>query len=373
MAQSATPGLSLIEEASGWYALSLSDEVTDAELAALDEWLGADARHADAFDRVALTARQVQAMSGLAHLVAAEAVAREAPAVGGPAAPTGGNSLLGEGAPAQAANDDARDELGARRAWHRRPVVRWGLASGLAASIALVVGLSTIGGAPSGIPVGTAVAQTRVLTLADGSRITLGPSTRIATYMGEDARRITLVSGEAFFEVAHDRTRPFWVEAGDSRIQVVGTKFDVSRSSGRVEVSVLEGVVKIHEPAAILGRSKVRTLTATQRVETVDAGSLFTAPPSLPITVDPVPAGDWRNGRLTYIDRRLGDVVDDLNRYYPPGVRLADPGLADLRVAIGLRPSEMDALVEGLPLIAPVRVEKNAAGRVTIERAPRGR
>lgn len=351
MVQPADLDKGFLEEASNWFALSLSDSVTDAELSALDAWLAADPRHDRAFRRIAQAELKVRELGGLADLVPVDAtIGNEAPS--GVAVP-------------RAAND--RDP---QRDWLRRPAVRWAALSALAASLLFAVGLGFSGGAPAGSPVSTAVAQTRVLTLADGSRVTLGPSSRIATRIDAGQRRVTLVSGEAFFEVAHDRTRPFWVEAGDARIQVVGTKFDVNRASGRVLVSVLEGVVKVHEPAPLFSRSAVRVLRASQMVETADSpASLFSAAPSAPVAIDPVPAGDWRGGRLTYIDARLGDVVADLNRYYGPGVKLADPSLADVRVAIGLRPSEMDAFVEGLPLIAPVRVSQGGDGAVVIERA----
>ena len=353
-----------LEEASEWYAMSLSDVVTDAELEALDAWLAADPRHERAYRRIAELERRVRSLPSLAGLarvpIATEvesmwqAVSTEGPL--GATAPVAANDV-----------DDTETEIG--RARSRRRSWRWGTGGALAASIALMLGVGVFEGAPTGSPVATAIAQTRVLTLADGSRVTLGPSSRILTEIDAKGRRVTLLSGEAFFEVAHDTSRPFWVEAGDARIQVVGTKFDVTRSAGRVQVSVLEGVVKVHEPSAMLGQSAVRVLRASQAVETADSAGVFAAPPSLPVIVDPVPAGDWRNGRLTYIDARLGDVVADLNRYYAPGVRLADPSLADTRVAIGLRPSEMDAFVEGLPLIAPVSVSKGAGGEVVVERA----
>jgi transmembrane sensor len=366
MARSADLDLPFLEEASGWYALSLSDLVTDAELADLDNWIAADLRHERAFERVARASRQVQNLSGLAELVPLVSPASEGGAADVVSLDRRRDAVAG--ASSAAANDDGGRVAGSP-SWRRRPIVKWGLPGALAASLALAVGIGSFDGAPVGSPVSTAIAQTRVLKLADGSRVTLGPSSRIATRIDAKGRSVTLLSGEAFFEVAHDSSRPFWVEAGDTRIQVVGTKFDVNRAGGRVSVSVLEGVVRVHEPAPLLGKSAVRVLRATQMVQTADSASLFSAPPSTAIAVDPVPAGDWRNGRLTYIDARLGDVVDDLNRYYAPGVKLADPALADVRIAMGLRPSEIDAFVEGLPLIAPVRVEKSMAGTVVIERA----
>lgn len=353
MVQQASPNEDVLEQAAHWFALSLSDSVTDDELAALDAWVAADPRHARAFRRIADAELRVRDLRNLSGLVAAEqgatVEAREVVQV--PPAANDADGAGGEGRPAP-----------------RRRAIGWAALGALAASLLLAVGLGVGTEKVRGAPVSTAIAQTRILTLADGSRVTLGPASRIATRIDAKGRSVTLVSGEAFFEVAHDASRPFWVEAGDARIQVVGTKFDVNRAGGRVQVSVLEGVVKVHEPAPFFASSSVRVLRARQMVETADKpASIFSAAPSAPIGENPVPAGDWRGGRLTYIDARLGDVVADLNRYYRPGVRLSDPSLADVRVAIGLRPSEIDAFAEGLPLIAPVEVSRTAAGAVVIE------
>ncbi|SEH14965.1 FecR family protein [Sphingopyxis sp. YR583] len=362
---------SILVQAGEWYALSLSDEVTGADLDALEVWLDADPRHESAFDLTARTARQLGEGSLRARLVAlsgSEAVRVAETSVEGDVS----NVVPFTGSPAfessAIANENEAVVQGKPRVFPR-PRVRWAAMSALAASLVLAVSVGVFERAPIGQPVSTAIAQTRVLTLPDGSRVTLGPDSRIATHIDGEERRVTLMSGEAFFEVAHDRSRPFWVEAGDARIQVVGTKFDVTRSSGRVHVSVLEGVVKVHEPSPLLSAAAVVTLRKSQKIEIVDSTGFFAAPPAAAVMEDPVPAGEWRRGTRTYIDTRLGDVVSDLNRYYGPGVRISDPALADVRIAMELRPSDVDAFFDVLPLIAPVKIEKNRDGAVVVERA----
>jgi transmembrane sensor len=340
-------------QAGEWYALSLADDIGDADLDALEAWIAADPRHARAFDLTARTALQLSEGTLFAQLKAL-ATADDAASATPPAA------------------NDAHDplaHLAPPRRSRSRPLI-WGGATALAASLALAIGLGMFTAAPAGPPVVTAIAETRVLTLADGSRVTLGPASRIATRIDADGRNVTLLAGEAFFEVAHDRSRPFNVEAGDARIQVVGTKFDVRRSGGRVHVSVLEGVVKVREAAPIFAAASVQTLTAGKGIETADApASFFSAAPPAPVAAEHVPAGEWRSGRRTYIDARLGDVVADLNRYYAPGVTLADPALGDVRIAMELRPGDTDAFFGALPLVAPVRVAKGPDGTVRVERA----
>jgi len=344
----------VLTQASEWYALTLADDIGDADLEAFEAWLVADPRHARAFDLTARTALQLSEGALFAQLKALDAA--EDPASAAPSAANDAHDPLAHLAPPRRAP--------------RRALI-WGGATALAASLALAIGLGMFTVAPAGPPVVTAIAETRVLQLADGSRVTLGPASRIATRIDADTRNVTLLAGEAFFEVAHDRSRPFHVEAGDARIEVVGTKFDVSRSGGRVHVSVLEGVVKVREAAPLFATASVQTLTAGKGIETAEApASLFSAAPPAPIAAEHVPAGEWRSGRRTYIDARLGDVVADLNRYYAPGVTLADPSLGDVRIAMELRPGDTDAFFGALPLVAPVRIAKAGGGAVRVERAP---
>ena len=81
------------------------------------------------------------------------------------------------------------------------------------------------------------------ITLADGSIVTLNTASRIETRMNGQERTVRLLEGEAFFEVAHDATRPFRVYAGDGMTVAVGTAFSVRLNKNAVEVVVSEGKV----------------------------------------------------------------------------------------------------------------------------------
>src|SRR3546814_15118414 len=63
--------------------------------------------------------------------------------------------------------------------------------------------------------------------------------------MKPEVRQVALKDGEAWFQVAKDRARPFVVEIGDVRVRAVGTAFAVKRTAAGVDVPVTEGVVEI--------------------------------------------------------------------------------------------------------------------------------
>src|SRR4029077_19161785 len=91
----------------------------------------------------------------------------------------------------------------------------------------------------------TDIGERSLLVLADGSKVTLNTASAVhADYTGPE-RRVTLVRGEAFFDVAKDHTRPFVVSAGSRNVIAVGTAFDVRLQDRRVRVTLVEGKVRV--------------------------------------------------------------------------------------------------------------------------------
>src|SRR5262249_1657976 len=82
------------------------------------------------------------------------------------------------------------------------------------------------------------VGENRQVVLADGSGLSLGGDTGVRVSFSKRSRQLTLVRGEAFFDVAKDRVRPFSVRAGEATLVAIGTQFNVRCNDDRVVVSV---------------------------------------------------------------------------------------------------------------------------------------
>ena len=101
---------------------------------------------------------------------------------------------------------------------------------------------------PLSIPMPQTIVEARdtvlAKTLADNSTITLNKNSRLTTIFNAKERRVKLV-GEAFFEVAHDTVKPFFIDVQNLEIRVVGTAFNVDERTelGKIIVSVTEGRV----------------------------------------------------------------------------------------------------------------------------------
>jgi transmembrane sensor len=165
----------------------------------------------------------------------------------------------------------------------------------------------------------TAVGENRVITLADGSRVSLSGDTRIVVVMSEKERTIELSKGEALFTVARDANRPFKVRAGDATVVAVGTAFDVQRDSDRAIVSVTEGRVLVEPAADFLPVAVLREFKPNLRTVRLDAGQQTTAGSAgiaEPSQVeDPAAATAWQFGRLAFHLQPLRYVLEDVNRY----------------------------------------------------------
>lgn len=202
----------------------------------------------------------------------------------------------------------------------------------------LVAGGVGLGGAVLGAALGprllleaqadffTAKAEIRQVTLADGSLATLGPESAIKLDFGTAARRVALLSGMAYFEVARDSTRPFSVISGQVTATALGTAFDVAADADRVSVSVQHGLVAVEAPDVPGGTGQRLAagewLSVDRLVQTLDRG-----------VRDGVQIGAWRDNLLIVERERIASVVARIGRWLPGAIVMTDAGLASRQIS----------------------------------------
>lgn len=203
----------------------------------------------------------------------------------------------------------------------------------------------------------TAMGDLRAVPLPDGSRITLSSDSTVRVSLGRHERHVVLDRGEAFFEVAKDRSRPFVIEAGERRVRVVGTRFAVRRGGdggAGLRVIVTQGLVQLESGPAADGRARPSTLLPPGSVALASAGGLIVRAGTV---ADAERALDWRNGFLDFDDTTLAEAVGEFNRYNRRKLVIADPAAGALRIGGHFRWSNVDAFVRLLELGFPVRAE----------------
>jgi transmembrane sensor len=210
----------------------------------------------------------------------------------------------------------------------------------------------------------TAVGGFQIVRLGDGSEVTLNTNTHLRVELGNRARRIELDSGEAYFVVAKDPSRPFTVRVADHKVTAVGTQFAIKRTPPGAQVLVVQGRVELRSSSAGTAEGPV----------TLDAGTLARTVKSEVMVARIAEAEaelllSWRSGFVVFRDTSLADAAAELNQYLPRKLFIEDSSVASIKLSGRFRTDNLDAFLSLLQQGFPVTVEETADG-IVLKRRP---
>jgi len=296
------------DEATRWFVLMQDAEPGEEQRRACADWLAADPRHAAAW-------RDLEAMwHGL------EALPRAA---------------------------RRTDETASRRS-----VLLRGLA-GLAAGGALLTGagaLSLWGTPGAAAAVRTAPGERRRLNLEDGTAVEMNGDSALTPLAGGAA----LFRGEAYFTVPGD----FRVQARDGTLAGLRGAFNVKLAGRTVVATLAEGTLSIALPGG-------QPLSLAPG-ESASYGPLGATPPQAAKLAQVLA---WREGRLIFEDAPLGEVLAELQRHHAARLLLSDEQTGRLRVTAVFDLVRIDAALDTLATILPLRIRRIGGLAVVIEPA----
>jgi transmembrane sensor len=177
--------------------------------------------------------------------------------------------------------------------------------------------------------------------LPDDSILHLNTDTTVTVRLSAAERLVTLGSGEADFEVAHDPKRLFRVLAGLVQVLDRGTQFDVRLGSDATVITVVDGRVAVtprplpaqaHSPrnsgaGPVESRAGPVELTANQQLRVAQW------PPSPPVAADAHGTTSWLRRQITFEHEPLSRVASEFNRYTSKPIEIATPALGKLEIS----------------------------------------
>jgi transmembrane sensor len=277
--------------AAHWAARRDLGTLSPAEEAEFQDWVAADTRHLGAYGRAEAVLFRLERLNG-------------------------------------ASLDEASFENAHPSGWNRRRLI---LAGSAAASVAAAIGVALH--LPERVQestFSTAIGQIREVVLTDGSIVILNTDTKIRVQFSEAVRDISLLRGEAQFDVAKNKNRPFIVSAGDTRVRAVGTSFTVSMLPKKpVQILVKEGVVELQRADAATA-IPVRASANIQASAPVGAPFVTVAVPEEKLVRDLA----WQQGRIALDNLSLEDAAEEFARYSEVRI-VVDPAVSD-RTVTGL-------------------------------------
>lgn len=255
--------------------------------------------------------------------------------------------------------DEAVAALNPKTMGHQRSHA-WTVCGGaVAACIALIVGLWQ---GPDFVVAWqadymTAPGDQSAVVLPDGSSMLLNTDTAVTIDFQDGRRHVRLLKGEAFFDVKHDQTHPFHVASGYGDVAVKGTAFSVRTDSEETKVILERGRVDV--VCLCASGTEVQLLPG----QTVTASAKMLSPIS---NLDADRALAWRNGRITFDDVQLVQVISELSRYYPGRIFIASNRAKQLVVSGNYRLDNIEGAISMLADVAGVSMTRLPGGVIIL-------
>jgi len=208
----------------------------------------------------------------------------------------------------------------------------------------------------------TSIGEQNSFTLSDGSHIQLNTNSVVEIAYTSSFRQLTLVQGEARFDVAKDKSRPFTVISGEKSFTALGTIFNVQKSDDQsMELMVTEGRVLITKANEALELIKQTLLTANENTKQSDLPGILVISgekaiiadrietPVEKISLDQVQRDlAWQQGMLIFDGEPLSKALIEVSRYTSSRFKILDPKMANIKVSGYFKANDIDGLLASL-------------------------
>ncbi len=261
----------------------------------------------------------------------------------------------------------------AGRSRQRRHMAFAGVSLAAAACLAGILWFRRASPMPSAVvPAANGIArvvQPEHQVLEDGSVVDLKPGSKIAVAYSSEIRHVTLLEGEALFQVVHDKDRPFVVQASGLDVRAIGTAFSVRLAPSQVEVLVTEGRVAVRQNTPPGASS-----APDNSVATVDAGSRLVVASGVAPRIAPVSQGamadllSWRVSRLDLTDVSIAEAAAMFNARNAEKISV-DSAVAQLRVTGVFRSDNVAGFAQALESTEGIQAVRQPDGTLRLRAA----
>ena len=199
--------------------------------------------------------------------------------------------------------------------------------------------------------------QQSLARLVDGSSISLNTDTRLEVAVDSSKRLVRFMDGEALFTIARDAARPFIVDLGNARVEVLGTAFNIRKKTDVVELTVTHGLV------SVIGANGQSTRVGAGKTTLIRPDVLATTDLDTALLRQRVA---WQDGYIELNDETLDQAVAEFNRYRDQPILIGDPRIASLAIAGRFGVHDSDAFVSALHASFAITAERTTDGAVVL-------
>ena len=214
----------------------------------------------------------------------------------------------------------------------------------------------------------TEIGQQTRFSLSDGSRVKLNTNSIVKVSFSKNNRLLTLVKGEANFNVTKDKSRPFTVTIGEKSFTALGTIFNLQKTSNdNMELVVTEGIVLITKSNKPLNKN-TNVVSALSKEEfsgvLITSGEMATIQNNNQTSNQKISFEEvqrklaWQQGMLVFSGETLDEALIEISRYTTTKFELNGDELTNIKVAGYFKANDIDGLLTSLSTNFNIQFEK---------------
>lgn len=329
------------QEAGAWLARLDKGDLSEQEHQELHRWMSTSEFHADYLKRLVVNWDRMDVLGELADLF-----------------------------PLKSTEHDVSATRRTRLAW---------AGAAVAAVVLLAVGLPLSNPTldvpqvelPAPVVYHTAIGDFTSVKLMDGTVMKLNTNSLVEVEFGSELRAVTLLRGEASFKVATDPSKPFVVRGGNGMAWAVGTQFNVRLLNDAVDVTVIEGKVRVTTGPGNSATHAVSPLNEVEQAHQVllQAGESVRYDQDIDKREVHEPADieqklAWQRGSLIFNGESLQEAVAEISRYTSLQLLIIDPEINDVPIGGHFKTDDIEGLLASLAINFDIRVDQVSPDQV---------
>ncbi|WP_159821236.1 FecR family protein [Colwellia sp. 20A7] len=226
----------------------------------------------------------------------------------------------------------------------------------------------------------TNVGEQNSFTMNDGTHIQLNTNTIVHVSYTPSSRQLTLMQGEARFDIAKDKSRPFTVTSGDKSFTALGTIFNVQKNGhSDIELMVTEGrvlITKATETLEVIKHTLLTTDENTNKTELpgilVNSGEKATITKQSEMPIEQVSLDQiqrdlaWQQGMLIFNGEPLSNALTEVSRYTETHFKITDPKIANIKVSGYFKANDVEGLLASLKSNFNISYSKTANSTILL-------
>jgi len=222
----------------------------------------------------------------------------------------------------------------------------------------------------------TDIGEQATFTMPDGTSMQLNTNSKIKVAYTNSHRKLTLLNGEARFDVAKDKERPFTVTSGTQSFTALGTIFNVQKDSEQdMELVVTEGKVLISKTSNLAkdAADKFEQLTLHPLTASiVSSGQKAIIKDNQPTPIEKISLDQvqrdlaWQQGMLIFDGEPLAKALNEVSRYTNTRFEISDENIANLKVAGYFKAGDIDGLLQSLSFNFNIDYQTTSKNTITL-------